>query len=103
MVENGRIPKGESAEATPLATPSHEETAQRVFEGWTTMSPEEWAARFSHTVLCSSFDRYRYRNQALQSWIYRLHEIMTDPGAVKECRRRFLADREIADIEKAEF
>jgi hypothetical protein len=88
-----------SSEATPLATESHEETAQRVFEGWDAMSPEEWAARYAHTVLCSSFDRFRYRNAALQCWIYRLHEILADPGKVRESRRTCLTAKEAERLE----
>ena len=93
----------ESNETLPLATPDHEETAQRVFEGWNLMSPEEWAARFSHTVACSSFDQYRYRNAAFQSWIYRLHEIWKTPGKVSECRKKYLTAEEISKIDGFEF
>ena len=93
----------ESKETLPLATPDHEEIAQRVFEGWNLMSPEERAARFSHTVACSSFDQYRYRNAALQSWICRLHEIWSTPGKVSEYRKKYLTAEEISKIDGFEF
>jgi len=94
---------GPSCEAAPLATPTHEETAKQVFGGWDVMSPEEWAARYSHTVGCSSFDQYRYRDAELQAWIYELHAILGDPARVRACREKFLTPEQIADLGEYEF
>lgn len=93
----------EPNEALPLAPPDREETAQRVFAGWERMSPEEWAARFAHTMMCSSFDLYRYRNAALHSWIHRLHTILRMPERVDECRKKYLTAEEIRKTKTSEF
>ena len=77
------------------ASAGQDDIARRVFEGWADMSPEEWAARYAHAVGCSSFDRYRYLDPALHEWIHRLHEILSSPARVEECRKKFLSPREI--------
>jgi|WetSurMetagenome_2_1015567.scaffolds.fasta_scaffold09633_2 hypothetical protein len=74
----------------PLAPPGREDDARRVFEGWASMSAEEWAARFGHTVGCSSFDRFRYSDASLQAWIDALHVILSDPARLEACRQRYL-------------
>jgi hypothetical protein len=68
----------EQDQILPLADPEREEIAGQVFDGWATMCPEEWAARFSHTIGCSSFDMYQYRNPKLHVWIHRLHQILSE-------------------------
>lgn len=86
----------------PWAPPDREESAKQVFAEWQAMSPQEWAARFSHGVLCSSFDDYRYRDEALGRWIAELHQIWRTPGALRACRERFLSPDEIKRVEDEE-
>jgi len=64
------------------------------------MSPEEWAARYSHGVGCSSFDGYRYEDKALHEWIHRLHQVLGRD--VSEYRKKYLTEEEIRAIEKEE-
>jgi hypothetical protein len=97
------MPNDERDQTLPLAEPEHEEVAGRVFEGWDTMCPEEWAARFSHTVGCSSFDLYQYRNPKLHAWIHRLHQILSKPELIKEYRNQFLTLEDIQAIDDFEF
>lgn len=90
-------------DSLPLAPTDREETAKRVFGGWEKMSAEEWAARFSHTVGCSSFDQYRYRDPSLHAWIHRLHDLFRSPGQIDRCRKRYLTPEEIEAIKDREF
>jgi hypothetical protein len=72
----------DTTDSLPLATPEQEETAKRVFEGWDSMSPKEWAARYSRTIACSFFDQYRYTNPALHAWLHQLHDILRSPEKI---------------------
>jgi len=84
----------------PLADPEREEIAKRIFSGYETMPPEEWAARFSHSVGCSSFGEYHYANTELDNWIHRLHEIFRSPEEdISIYRKQYLSEQEIKDIE----
>jgi hypothetical protein len=62
------------------------------------MSPEEWAARYSHQVGSSSFGNYRYENIQLSLWIHRLHEIFGNPHEIENYRLKFLSKDEIQKI-----
>ena len=79
----------------PLAYPSREEDARRMFLG---LTPEEYAARWSHTILCFSFDNYSYRDPKLDAWIQEFAAIMRTPGRVDECRQKYLSPEEMAAI-----
>lgn len=84
----------------PLADPGRVDIAERIFSDYKTMPPEEWAARFSHTVGCSSFDQYHYVNAELDNWIHRLHEILRSPEEyISIYRKQYLSEQEIKDIE----
>lgn len=84
----------------PLASPGMVDSAEHVFSEYRTMTPEEWAARYSHTVGCSSFDQYRYENEELHQWIHRLHEILGKD--VSAYRKKYLTEEEIREIEEDE-
>ena len=77
--------------------------AESLFGQYRTMSPEEWAARYSHQVGASSFGNYRYENLALHLWIHRLHEIFRAPQEIKMYREKFLTKDEIQQIEADEM
>ncbi len=84
----------------PLADPVRVEMAERIFSGYKTMSPEEWAARYSHTMGCSSFDQYRYENKELHNWIQRLHAILISPKEdISIYRKKYLSEQKIKSIE----
>ena len=78
----------------PLANPYREEIAHEVFREYTTMSPEEWAARHAHEIGGSSFDECSYQDPVLHDWIQRLHAILRhDVGELEEWKRRIEALR----------
>jgi hypothetical protein len=85
----------EDSNSLPLADLQREETAKQLFSKYKTMSPEEWAARYSHTVLCSSFDNYRYRDPELHEWIHKLHRILRDDSnQIEAYRQKYLTEEE---------
>jgi hypothetical protein len=84
----------------PLADPGRVEIAERLFSEYKTISPEEWAARYAHTVGCSSFDEYRYENIELHNWIHRLHAIFRIPGEIEKYRKQYLNESERRAIEE---
>jgi len=67
------------------------------------MSPLERAARNSHTIGSSSFDQYRYRDNALQSWICQLHTILMTPELVQDYRTHLFTTDEIREVDNFEF
>jgi hypothetical protein len=86
----------------PLADKVLEERAKSLFD--ISKEPEEWAARFAHTLGCSSFDSYTYRDKKLEKWIYTLHKILSLNSKIKleELRVKYLTEDEIKRIEKQE-
>ncbi|HET8578010.1 MAG TPA: hypothetical protein VFO18_13000 [Methylomirabilota bacterium] len=87
----------------PLADPGHVEMATELFsEG---LSPEEFAARYAHTILCFSLDEVRYADPALDRWIGRLGDILfhrNGAPTVDELRERLLSPEERFRLECAE-
>jgi hypothetical protein len=85
----------------PLAKPDFEKAAKRLFADSITMPPEEWAARFSHTIGCSSFDQYRYTDPEFDRWVQYLHAILnSSSGDIATYRDKYLSREEIDTIEK---
>jgi hypothetical protein len=79
----------------PLADPGREKMARQMFsEG---LSPEEYAARYSHGIWCFSLGDLRYPDPALEAWIRRftdiLHQENGAPG-VAELREKLLTPEE---------
>ena len=92
----------QNSDSLPLAPPDREEDAKRLFPEFKTMSSEEWAARYSHTIACSSFDDYRYRDPELHEWIQKLHRILRhDFHQIDAYRRQYLTEEEIRRIEQS--
>jgi len=86
----------------PLADPQREEMAEQQFPEYKTMCPEEWAARFGHTVGCSSFDDYSYRNSELHDWVHKLHQIFRfHHDQIESFKLKYLTAEEIKIIENA--
>ena len=87
----------------PLADPGHVDMATQLFgEG---LSPEEFAARHAHTILCFSLDDVRYVDPALDRWIGRLGDILFNRNGaptVDELRARLLSLPERLRIEREE-
>jgi hypothetical protein len=93
-----------SYDELPLTDPSYEKSAARLFQDYNQITPEEWAARYAHTVGCSAFGDFKYRNRDLGTWIYRLHEILGRqlqyPDEIDGYRKRHLSIEEIARIRR---
>jgi hypothetical protein len=90
----------ENTKSLPLADPQREEMAEQLFPEYKEMSPEEWAARFGHTVGCSSFDDYSYRNPELHDWVHKLHHIFRyNHGQIEDFKLKYLSAEEIEIIE----
>jgi hypothetical protein len=84
----------------PLADPEREAIAAR----WRSegLPPEEWAARYGHTVGSSSFADYRYAARGLDDWIQRVHAVLRSLALLQRCRETFLTQAERDRIEKDE-
>jgi hypothetical protein len=82
----------------PLADAGREAVARQIFV--TTITPEEYAARYAHTIMCSSFDDFRYSDPRFDSWIQELHVILRSPGKVDECRQKYLTPEELTAIQE---
>ena|SRR5258707_9096156 len=83
----------------PMADPGREKDARQLFDF--TMSPDEYAAREGHGWYCFSFDDYRYSDQAVETWIQRLGDILFQrEGAptMEELRARYLTENERQEI-----
>jgi hypothetical protein len=82
----------------PPADPQREALAAR----WRSegLPPEEWAARYGHTVGSSSFADYRYAARGLDDWIQRVHAVLRSPALLQRCRETFLTQAERDQIEK---
>jgi hypothetical protein len=63
------------------------------------MSTEEYAARYAHTIACSSFDEFRYPDAALGAWIDEFHRLLRSSAELKQCRRKYLSPAEYAAIQ----
>jgi hypothetical protein len=91
-------------EQLPPADPGYEKSAERLFSNYKSITPEQWAARYAHTVGCSGFGDFKYRNDELGRWIYRLHEILERqvnfPDEIDEYRKQYLSAEELARIQR---
>lgn len=87
----------------PLAEPGMEAYARRMMiDG---ITPEEFAARYAHTIASFSMDNFNYREPEVEFWVHRLGEILWGkPGAPRlaDLRARYLTDAERQKIAEAE-
>jgi hypothetical protein len=85
----------------PLADPSRAEMAQRMFnEG---LSPEEYAARHSHWILCFSLGDLRYSGPALDAWVQRFNDILSQQNGapkIEDLREKLLTPEERQNIQQ---
>jgi hypothetical protein len=85
----------------PMADPGRVEDALSLFP-FREMPPSEYAARYAHTIGCSSFDMYEYPDRALGAWIDEVHRLLRSPGEVERCRRAHLTADEYAQVQREE-
>jgi hypothetical protein len=84
-------------ESLPLADPGREESAKQLFP-YKDTTPEEYVARFSHTIGCSSFGLYRYRDRELEAWVHQAHRLLADAREVERCRKAHLTPDELQRV-----
>jgi len=87
----------------PLASPEMEAQVRRMMMDG--VSPEEYAARWSHTIAAFSMHGYRYQEPGVEQWVHRLGEILARlPGApsLKDLRAKYLTAAERKAIEEEE-
>ena len=85
----------------PPADPMRTQMAQQMFSEGT--SPEEYAARNAHSIMCFSLDDIRYADPALDAWIQRLGDILFQrEGAPKlaDLHARYLTPQERLEAER---
>lgn len=82
----------------PMADPMRLEMALQMFPV-REQSPEQYVARWSHTIMCSSFDQYQYPDPALTAWIDEMHRLLRTVGETERCRRVHLTPEEYAAVE----
>lgn len=85
----------------PLATVTMENHVRGMMSDG--LSPDEYAARWAHTIYCFSEDGYRYRDVVLQSWIHALGAILFQKNGapnLNELRAKFLTAEEIQKIQE---
>jgi hypothetical protein len=87
----------------PLAEPSMEAYARRMMiDG---ITPEEFAARYAHTIATFSMDNFTYREEEVEAWVHRLGAILWGkPGTPRlaDLRARYLTADERQAIRQAE-
>lgn len=64
------------------------------------MTPEEFAARFSHKLGCFSVPYAVHLDPELEAWTQRLTEIIYEAGLVEKLRKLYLSDEEIQAIKE---
>ncbi len=63
-----------------------------------TMSPEEYAGRYSHGMLCFGLHTINYDDPELEDWLTRLAHILRDEEHVEKLREKYLSPDELAKI-----
>ncbi|MGA2498952.1 MAG: hypothetical protein ABSH20_14515 [Tepidisphaeraceae bacterium] len=66
------------------------------------MSPEEYVARHSHTILCFSLHDFKYRDDRLKAWLQNVFDLLCNRERVLELRRQYLTAAAIAEAERIE-
>jgi hypothetical protein len=90
----------------PPAEPKMEAYARRMMADGIT--PGEFAARYSHTIVAFDMDKYRYSEPEVDDWIHQLGDILWGkPGSprLEDLRIRYLTDEErrrIAEVERGQ-
>jgi hypothetical protein len=67
---------------------------------YTTMSPEEYAARHSHDIHCFGLHLYYYKDEVFEKWLLRLGKILYSNDLIDHCRKTLLTPEEIEIIEE---
>ena len=67
-------------------------------------SPELWAAKFGHLILCGDYRLHIYKDKEFEKWVHELFRILHSED-IQEIRQKLLTKEEIQEIERqsAEF
>jgi hypothetical protein len=84
----------------PVLTPSDQALVGAEFPH-KSMSPEEFVARHSHGIGCFSLDRHHYDDPDLDQWMKRVGELLRNPEATDQCRRKLLSAEEYQAVQEA--
>lgn len=58
------------------------------------LSPELWAAKFGHHIICGYLRKYSFTDKIFQTWIHRIFEILHTDGQVEIFRTTLLTEKE---------
>lgn len=64
-------------------------------------TPELWAAKFGHRILCGDLRRYIFENKDFEQWVHELYRIL-HTGNLSLLRQNLLTAAEVERIEKEE-
>ncbi len=64
------------------------------------LSPELWAAKFGHQIICGDLRKYSFPDKNFQSWTHRIFEILHTDGKVEELRKYLLTSEEQEKIQE---
>jgi hypothetical protein len=59
------------------------------------MSPEEFAGRHSHEVMCMGFELSHHKDPEIDAWFTRLKEIVSDYARITELRKQYLNPKQL--------
>ena len=63
------------------------------------LSPEEYAARYSHTITCLGFRYEDHLDDELEVWLSELRSILDDEQRLQSLRKQFLSANELKQVE----
>ena len=68
------------------------------------LSPEEYAGRFSHGILCLGIRFDQHKDPELEEWVTRLRSILDDEEKLNRLRQKYLSPEELKAIaDEGEF
>lgn len=74
---------------------------EALFPFYQQVSPEEFVARRSLSIMCWGFGQYEYPDPEFTRWIQRVTELLASLKASDQCRKQFLTPEEYARAQAA--
>ena len=96
---NENIHRPDEIASEGMASEEQEKSCKEHFP-YTSMSPEEYAARRSHRIACFGFHHYCYKDKELEQWLLRLGQIIFDQDLIAHYRKILLTPEERKKIEQ---
>ena len=88
------------------ASAMYEMHMKNVFREYQTMCPEEWLARYSHTIGCFSGGDFQYSDPVFHAWVHKLSQCLSNPfernvvGLIDSYRMQYLSASEREELAK---